>query len=94
MINKNIIEAFKIVATEKGIDKIEKLSQTYGILKKNNFYDPQNISLVPHINQALKANLLFAKDKEKTESEKSQEELEPINDELDTESYDHHSNTV
>ena len=32
--------------------------------------------------------LLFAKDKEKTESEKSQEELEPINDELDTESYD------
>ena len=32
--------------------------------------------------------LLFSKDKEKTESEKSQEELEPINDELDTESYD------
>ena len=32
--------------------------------------------------------LLFAKDKEKTESEKSQEELEPISDELDTESYD------
>ena len=32
--------------------------------------------------------LLFAKDKEKTESEKSQGELEPINDELDTESYD------
>ena len=29
--------------------------------------------------------LLFAKDREKTESEKSQEELEPINDELDTE---------
>ena len=32
--------------------------------------------------------LLFAKDKEKTESEKSQEELEPISDDLDTESYD------
>ena len=53
-----------VMLSEKGIDKIEKLSQTYGILKKNNFYDPQNISLVHHINQALKANLLFAKDKD------------------------------
>jgi len=50
--------------SEKGIDKIEKLSKTYGILKNNNFYDPQNISLVHHINQALKANLLFSKDKD------------------------------
>ncbi len=48
--------------SEKGIDKIEKLSKTYGILKNNNFYDPQNINLVHHINQALKANLLFQKD--------------------------------
>ena len=48
--------------SEKGIDKIEKLSQTYGILKNNNFYDPKNINLVHHINQALRANLLFSKD--------------------------------
>ncbi len=54
--NKNVM------LSEKGIDKIEKLSQTYGILKNNNFYDPQNINLVHHINQALKANLLFKKD--------------------------------
>ena len=54
--NKNVM------LSENGIDKIEKLSQTYGILKNNNFYDPQNINLVHHINQALKANLLFAKD--------------------------------
>ena len=53
-----------VMLSEKGIDKIEKLSQTYGILKNNNFYDPQNISLVHHINQALKANLLFSKDKD------------------------------
>jgi len=51
-----------VMLSEKGIDKIEKLSQTYGILKNNNFYDPQNINLVHHINQALKANLLFNKD--------------------------------
>ena len=54
--NKNVL------LSEKGIDKIEKLSKTYGILKNNNFYDPQNINLVHHINQALKANLLFFKD--------------------------------
>jgi len=51
-----------VMLSEKGIDKIEKLSETYGILKNNNFYDPQNINLVHHINQALKANLLFHKD--------------------------------
>ena len=54
--NKNVM------LSEKGIDKIEKLSQNYGVLKNNNFYDPQNINLVHHINQALKANLLFSKD--------------------------------
>ena len=54
--NKNVM------LSEKGIDKIEKMSKTYGILKNNNFYDPQNITLVHHINQALKANLLFFKD--------------------------------
>jgi len=54
--NKNVM------LSEKGIDKVEKLSQTYGILKNNNFYDPQNINLVHHINQALRANLLFQKD--------------------------------
>ena len=54
--NKNVM------LSENGIDKIEQLSKTYGILKNNNFYDPQNINLVHHINQALKANLLFSKD--------------------------------
>ncbi|MBA1337730.1 MAG: preprotein translocase subunit SecA [Pelagibacterales bacterium] len=51
-----------VMLSEKGIDKIEQLSKTYGILKNNNFYDPQNINLVHHINQALRANLLFLKD--------------------------------
>ena len=53
--NKNVM------LSEVGIDKIEKMSKTYGILKNNNFYDPQNLNLVHHINQALKANLLFFK---------------------------------
>ena len=54
--NKNAI------LTDIGIDKIEKLSTQAGILKNNNFYDPQNLTLVHHINQALKANLLYKKD--------------------------------
>ena len=53
-----------IMLSDKGIDKIEKLSKSYGILKNNNFYDRQNINLVHHINQALRANLLFSKDKD------------------------------
>ena len=32
------------------------------LLKNNNFYDPANLDLVHHINQALKANFLFNKD--------------------------------
>ena len=54
--NKNAI------LTDIGIDKIEKLSIQAGILKNNNFYDPQNLNLVHHVNQALKANFLFNKD--------------------------------
>ena len=54
--NKNAI------LTDGGIDKIEKLATHEGILKNNNFYDPQNLNLVHHINQALKANFLFNKD--------------------------------
>ena len=51
--NKNAI------LTDDGIDKIEKLAIQKNILKNNNFYDPENLSLVHHVNQALKANLLF-----------------------------------
>ena len=54
--NKNAI------LTDIGIDKIEKLSTQQGILKNNNFYDPQNLNLVHHVNQALKANFLFKRD--------------------------------
>ena len=54
--NKNVI------LTDEGIDKIEKLAIQKRVLKNNNFYDPANLDLVHHVNQALKANLLFNKD--------------------------------
>ena len=50
------------ILTDVGIDKIEKLAIHDGVLKNNNFYDPQNLNLVHHVNQALKANFLFNKD--------------------------------
>ncbi len=54
--NKNVI------LTDIGVDKIEKLALQDNILKNNNFYDPANLDLVHHTNQALKANLIFKKD--------------------------------
>ena len=54
--NKNVI------LTDSGVDKIEKLALQKNILKNKNFYDPANLDLVHHTNQALKANLIFKKD--------------------------------
>ena len=56
--NKNAI------LNDTGVDKIEKLAIQKNLLKNNNFYDPNNLNLVHHINQSLKANLLFGKDKD------------------------------
>ena len=50
------------ILTDIGIDKIEKYFKSIGVLKNNNFYDPENIGLVHHVNQALRANFLFSKD--------------------------------
>ena len=53
-----------IILTNKGIDNVEKIFSNAGILKNNNFYDPENLSLVHHVNQALKANHLFQNGKD------------------------------
>jgi len=53
-----------ILLTNDGINNVEKLFSDAGILKNNNFYDPENLSLVHHVNQALRANHLFEKGKD------------------------------
>jgi preprotein translocase subunit SecA len=53
-----------ILLTNDGINNVEKIFSEAGILKNNNFYDPENLSLVHHVNQALKANHLFEKGKD------------------------------
>ena len=50
-----------VLLTNLGIDNVEKIFSNAGILKNNNFYDPENLSLVHHVNQALRANHLFEK---------------------------------
>ena len=50
--------------TDPGIDSVEAKLAQLKLLQGSNFYDPQNLSLVHHINQSLKANLLFLKDKD------------------------------
>jgi len=53
-----------ILLTNEGIDNVEKMLSSAGVLKNNNFYDPENLSLVHHVNQSLKANHLFEKGKD------------------------------
>ena len=50
--------------TEKGIDFIEDRLRKINLLKGASFYDPQNLSIVHHINQSLRANILFTRDKD------------------------------
>ena len=53
-----------IILTNDGINNVEKIFSEAGILKNNNFYDPENLALVHHVNQALRANHLFEKGKD------------------------------
>ena len=53
-----------ILLTNQGINNVERIFSSAGILKNNNFYDPENLGLVHHVNQALKANHLFEKGKD------------------------------
>ena len=53
-----------ILLTNEGINHIENLFSKAGILKNDNFYDPENLDLVHFVNQALRANHLFKKDKD------------------------------
>jgi len=53
-----------VLLTNQGINNVEKIFSNAGILKNNNFYDPENLGLVHHVNQSLRANHLFEKGKD------------------------------
>lgn len=48
--------------TDDGTEHVEELLKSHGILTEGNMYDAQNIAMVHHVNQALRAHKLFARD--------------------------------
>src|SRR5690242_3205054 len=53
-----------VTLTEGGMEKIEVLLRDAGQLKGDSLYDVENVSVVHHINQALRAHSLFTRDKD------------------------------
>ena len=49
---------------EAGNEQIEKILQDLGMLEGESLYDVENVSVVHHINQALKAHKIFIRDKD------------------------------
>ncbi|WP_162654784.1 preprotein translocase subunit SecA [Lentilitoribacter sp. Alg239-R112] len=50
--------------TEEGTEKLEKLLTEADLLKGESLYDVENVSIVHHINNALRAHKLFTRDKD------------------------------
>jgi preprotein translocase subunit SecA len=50
--------------TEIGMEKMENLLRDAGLLKSDSLYDVENVSVVHHVNQALRAHKLFQRDKD------------------------------
>lgn len=51
-----------IILTEDGTEKAERMLEAAGLLKSDNLYDFENTQVVHHLNQALRANMLFMAD--------------------------------
>ncbi len=51
-----------ITWTEEGTDEIERMLNEAGLLETDNLYDVENTQVVHHLDQALKANIMFKRD--------------------------------
>ncbi len=51
-----------VILTEDGTEKVERLLENAGLLQGSNLYDIENTQAVHHVNQALRANVLFRRD--------------------------------
>jgi preprotein translocase subunit SecA len=51
-----------VVLTEDGTEKAERLLEEAGLIEGRNLYDIANTQVVHHLNQSLKANVMFKKD--------------------------------
>jgi len=52
------------IFTEEGTEKLENMLRAAGLLKGESLYDVENVAIVHHVNNALKAHRLFQKDKD------------------------------
>ncbi len=50
--------------SEAGTEKLENMLREAGLLKGNSLYDVENVAIVHHVNNALKAHKLFQRDKD------------------------------
>src|SRR3954454_9195004 len=55
-------EQRSVVLTEDGTEKMERLLEDAGLLAGSNLYDYENTLVVHHLNQALRANVMFKRD--------------------------------
>jgi preprotein translocase subunit SecA len=53
-----------VTMTEAGMEKMEVMLREAGLLKGGKLYDVENVSVVHHVNQALRAHKLFQRDKD------------------------------
>ncbi|WP_376703103.1 preprotein translocase subunit SecA [Mesorhizobium sp. ISC25] len=52
------------IFTEEGTEKLENMLRDAGLLKGESLYDVENVAIVHHVNNALKAHRLFQRDKD------------------------------
>ncbi|WP_315924949.1 preprotein translocase subunit SecA [Mesorhizobium sp. SP-1A] len=52
------------IFTEDGTEKVENMLRGAGLLKGESLYDVENVAMVHHVNNALKAHRLFQRDKD------------------------------
>lgn len=55
-------KAKNVTLTESGMEHVEKLLKESGLITEGGLYDIKNVPLVNHVNQALRANVMFTKD--------------------------------
>ncbi|MGZ5811746.1 MAG: preprotein translocase subunit SecA, partial [Xanthobacteraceae bacterium] len=53
-----------VTLSEAGMEKMETMLREAGLLKGESLYDVENVSTVHHVNQALRAHMLFTRDKD------------------------------
>jgi len=51
-----------VTLTEEGVERVEEMLRDSGLMTAGTLYDIHNISFVHHVNQALRAHKLFARD--------------------------------